>query len=476
MRIPKLFWIILLMVTPWGVCELITWLTFGHHFYEAIPLWSDELCYWHESLSFASVGLKMGYSTFSEHIPAWSCFGPHGIGATLLYTPMAMLCGANYDFITITNLLLLTLALFFFSRHLASKIDFLFIITLTAIYPPLFLYLPTLMTEVAQYALCIGYGILLYKYIKCPSAKCFVITLVYVSLIAFVRVYYIILLVPFLFLLCKTKNWKMRCLYVLCYCVYCIFVFAVVSALTAPYPYGFLVNIFQGNIASVLKALCVHTVNNIGHFMYAPDAAHIEQLQRWFYLGVLGYMLYRGIKAYSTIHICLALLLGSFFLVIIGAYDVFAMRDYRVLAPLPYIAIILSFLSEKHTTYKNALKNVLNVGVLLYCSMMVPYYLYKGMICNQAGRFATIAEIPLLQQILFNKNTDNNFDNTLLMPFDKLTSDIVMNIPAGIGISIMDSKPVSAYQSQYILLGDNQDLAEYHLVLDNGELFLYQRN
>lgn len=136
MRIPKLFWIILLMVTPWGVCELITWLTFGHHFYEAIPLWSDELCYWHESLSFASVGLKMGYSTFSEHIPAWSCFGPHGLGATLLYTPMAMLCGANYDFITITNLLLLTLALFFFSRHLASKIDFLFIITLTAIYPP----------------------------------------------------------------------------------------------------------------------------------------------------------------------------------------------------------------------------------------------------------------------------------------------------------------------------------------------------
>lgn len=141
MRIPKLFWIILLMVTPWGVCELITWLTFGHHFYEAIPLWSDELCYWHESLSFASVGLKMGYSTFSEHIPAWSCFGPHGIGATLLYTPMAMLCGANYDFITITNLLLLTLALFFFSRHLASKIDFFIYNNINRDLPPPYFYI-----------------------------------------------------------------------------------------------------------------------------------------------------------------------------------------------------------------------------------------------------------------------------------------------------------------------------------------------
>lgn len=332
------------------------------------------------------------------------------------------------------------------------------------------------MTEVAQYALCIGYGILLYKYIKCPSTKCFIITLIYVSLIAFVRVYYIILLIPFLFLLCKPAGWKMRCLYVLCYCVYCVSVFAIVSAFTAPYPYGFLVNIFQGDIASVLKALCVHTFDNIGRFMYAPDAAHIEQLQRWFYLGVLGYTCYKGIKARSVMHSCLALLLGSFLLVIVGAYDVFDMRDYRVLAPLLYIAVILSFLSEEHTTYKDILKNVFYIGVLLYCSISVPYYLYKGMVSSQAERFAAIEEIPLLQQIPFDKNTDNNFDNTLLMPLEKLTSDIVMNIPAGIGISIMGTEPVSAYQSRYILSGSNQILVGYHLVSENNELFLYQRN
>ncbi len=191
MRIPRQLWTILLAVTPWGVCELITWLTFGHHFYESIPLWSDELGYWHESLSFASAGLNMGYSTFFEHLPAWSCFGLHGLGATLLYAPMAMICGANYNFIIITNLLLLTFALISFSRYLHSYIDFLFIIILSATYPPLFLYFTTTMIEVAQYALCIIYGILLLQYIKNSSVKWFVTTIIYVSLIAFVRVYYI---------------------------------------------------------------------------------------------------------------------------------------------------------------------------------------------------------------------------------------------------------------------------------------------
>ncbi len=253
-------------------------------------------------------------------------------------------------------------------------------------------------------------------------------------------------------MVCKKVHWKTGCTYFLCYLVYCIAIFTIVSHFTSPYPYGFLVNIFQSkHIVSILKALCVHTLNNVGHFVFDSKAAHIEQLQRWFYLCVLGYVVYKGNKTHSTIHICLALLLGSFLLVVVGAYDVYDMRDYRVLAPLLYIAIILSFLSEKHTTYKNVLKNVLNVGVLLYCSLVIPYYVYKGMISNQAGRFVTIADIPMLQQIPFDERTDNNFDNTLLLPLDKLTSDIVMNIPAGIGISIIEDEPTSTYQSRYVL-------------------------
>lgn len=476
MRIPKLLRTILLAITPWIVCELMTWLTFGHHFYEAIPLWSDELAYWHESLSFASVGLKMGYSTFYEHLPAWSCFGLHGVGATLLYAPMAILCGANYNFITITNLLLLTVALVLLSKYITTHIDYLFIIIFTAIYPPLFLYLPTLMTEVAQYALCILYGILLYKFVNNPSTKWVVTAIIYVSLISFVRVYYIILLIPFLFLLCRPVGWKMRCAYVAGYFAYCISIFMIVTATTAPYPEGFLVNVFQNDVISALKSLGVHTLKNIKYFVYDPGAAHIEQLQRWFYLWIVGYMLYKAIKAHSTMHICLALLLGSFLLVIIGAYDVFGMRDYRVLAPLLYIAIILSFLSEKHTGCKEVLKNGFNIIVLIYCGIAVPYYLYKGMISNQAERFASVTKIPLLQQISFDENTHSNFDNTLLMPLDLFTTDIVMNIPAGIGISIMENEPASAYQSRYMLLYENQSIDRYHLVAENSHLFLYQRN
>ena len=59
---------VLLVSTPW-ILLIVTVALSGGTIAASHPIWSDELGYWHEILSFTEKGLDFGYYTINERIP-----------------------------------------------------------------------------------------------------------------------------------------------------------------------------------------------------------------------------------------------------------------------------------------------------------------------------------------------------------------------------------------------------------------------
>ena len=63
----------LLLVTPFAMSEVFISLTLYRSLFDAMPIWNDELIYWHGIGTFIEAGFSGGYYTFNE-LPAKATF------------------------------------------------------------------------------------------------------------------------------------------------------------------------------------------------------------------------------------------------------------------------------------------------------------------------------------------------------------------------------------------------------------------
>lgn len=322
------------VLLPWIAAEVLALLVFRSHIWDASPLWNDELGYWRESVSFAAHGVNMGYSTFDELTPKIGSFGLHGLGCTIVYSVFALIFGPVDWLIPISNLLVLSLAILCILLILPSLKERIWCTLIITFFPPLNLYILSSMSEILNYAICIVYAVLLHQLALIPKKKGLIYLFLFVFFSSFIRVYYVLFLFPALWVLYHSFTRKSICVAALC-SVYAVTLYVLVGLFVAPYPKGFLVHLSEENsFWKVVSAFISHAFQNLLLFIYDPKAAHIEIIQRWAYLSAMLYLLYRLIrdkgKEYATAFSTLLI----FWSCVICAYDVFAMRDYRVLSPI----------------------------------------------------------------------------------------------------------------------------------------------
>ena len=348
------------------------------------------------------------------------------------------------------------------------------ILIFSLLYPPYLLFSVTSMSEGLNYALLIVYFVLLQNFVQKGKNSVLWSLVVFCILISFVRIIYIVLFLPLLFI---RKNGLKFTPNVLTQLFLWVFIGAILfvgnSLFVAPYPDSFLHELLSVNgLTEKFSLFSVHFANNLSNFLNPFSDTFLQVFERYFVLIVLIYSFIKSgilkskLKKTEIRYFVVFLILILVLLINLGAYDVFDWRDYRVLSPVLFGCILYLILNFNFKEIKVFLTFNL-IGLLIMMTSVQTLKLFTD------GRYNKPLVSNLLSRIEYTAMTTNCFDNTLAVKsFDQ---SVVMNVPAGIGICTVDSLSDKLH-SKYILSENALNLKTYLLIDSDNSGYLYKKD
>jgi hypothetical protein len=477
-----------LILSPWILLLVTTYIS-GGTITSSRPLLFDEYQYWHETLSFAEKGLDFGYYAIDEQLPRLSSFGNHGFGTVSLYTLYAKIFGWNYNSIVLANSLFLSLAFFFLVIAIRPAVKTIVMIAVFYLtYMPLILCSQTSLSELINYALLITYFVLLYLYTKTDKYKnaLFILLLIFCSYICFIRVIYIILFLPILVERFKITGFSRKLLKaVIIWGIISALLYVINSFFIAPFPYSYLNDLFSTSSASeFIKTFFIHFYYSAKAFIHPMRETVLEVSQRYLIIIVSLILLWKSdiiqtkLKKWRFSYFSVFCILALTLIITFSAYDAFDWRDYRVVAPILFSAIIFITLAENTTIIKIAMGA--NIIILAIYIFMIPSmsdaYIFKF----TEDRYKSVNLNQDLMSIKYNPDAKSKFENTITLDDTKpalapIIPELTMSIPAGIGINFQFKKISDELNSYYIYSSQEYDLKTYELIKSSDEGFLYKK-
>ncbi|GEM_PF-859539 len=464
---------LLLIASPWLILVAISLIT-SHSVTQSIPVWSDELSYWHEILSLSQKGLYHGYYAYNEVIPAISTFGPHGFGTVSVYALFAKLFGWRAYSIPLANAFFMSLALLSLVLILKPTAKLITIILLfTVSYTPYLLFSITSMSEGLNYALLTVYFVFLYAFMQRGTKRLLFTLLVSCTAFSFVRIIYIVLFLPLFFIRDKELIFNRKSLlYFISGIFFAAILFLITSRLVSPYPDSFLHDLFNLNgISPKLSFFSVHLKDNLLNFINPLSDNFIQAVERYFVLLVLVYSLVKSdllqsnFKNIEIRYFVVFLILLSVLSITLCAYDVFDWRDYRVLATVLYGCVLFLILNSDRPEWIGIF--TINTLVLLILIFAAPVFdLFSD------GRYKQPAKSSVLNRIEYSINAASPFENTIDIQLS--SPNIVLNVPAGTGICTVNGFS-DKLQAKYIFSEKELKLATYKLIDFDKLGYLYKK-
>ena len=469
----RLFSGVILISSPWLILFVFSIIT-GHLISESVPVWSDELAYWHEILSLSQKGLQHGYYTYNEVAPVLSSFGSHGFGTVTVYALFAQVFGWKTYSIVIANTFFMSLAFLFLFIMLKPTAKIIcFVLLFTVSYSPYLLFSVTSMSEGLNYALLIVYFVFLYAFIQRDNMVLFLSLLAICTAFSLVRIIYIVLFLPVLFIRNKESKFDFKLLiYALFWLVFSAILFVVNGRFISPYPDSFLKELFSAiGITGKVSLFAVHFADNLLNFVNPFSDNLLQVLERYFTLVVLIYsllksgMMHSKQKKIEIRYFVVFLILFLVLLITFGAYDVFDWRDYRVLAPVLYGCVLYLILNANSFE----LSGLLAVNVLV-----LVFLIFTPQTCKlfSDGRYSKPLKNNVLARIKYTNNASNCFDNTLAVK--SFNQQTVLSLPVGIGITTVDSLS-DFLHSKYIYTEKKMDFKTYKLIDFDRWGYLYSK-
>ena len=467
----KLPTVLILIATPWFILLLISFIT-RHSIFNSVPVWSDELSYWHEVLSLSQKGLGHGYYTYNESLPAASTFGSHGFGTVSVYAFYAIIFGwKSYSIVTANAFFmsLAWLAVLLIAKPSSKLIIRLLIVNL--FFVPFLFFSGTSMSEGLNYAVLIVVFGLLNRLIKNNSRPLLFGYVLYVIFISLIRINYVVFFVPILFLPFDfVAGLKRKLILFLSIVLFSAALFLFTAHFVSPYNQSFISELFsQQGIFPKLTHFSQHFVQNILIYLNPFSDNMIQVALRYFtvllilYIAFKSQMFHNRFKKLEIGYFVVFLILILTVLINISVYDIGDWRDYRVISPILFGSILFIILGDK--THEFHLISVLN---LIMIAVMVASPKVFGSF--HESRYTLIKNDSLLNTIKFENNAQTPFENTIIV--DVFDTSVVMNVPAGIGISFVDSLNDNL-KSKYIFSSKELRLTNYKLTAKNRQGFLY---
>lgn len=466
-----------LISTPWVLLYFLTTVVMDVSIFELIPIWSDELIYWHESYSLFVKGTEHGYYSINELIPNRLSFGTHGFGTISIYSLFAYLLGWNYFSIVIVNTILMSVSFLVVSYWInSSSIKTLLLAFFYLSFTPIILYSTTSMSELLNYSTLILYFSILTHYYKSNgnSQWPFLILIIFITLISCIRVINILLFLPIILIKFNGNllHKKAR-LYLLIWIAFSLFLYKLTSVFTSPYPWSFLSELFNTDgILAFTKTLIGHFFINILKFLYPLTGDIIQVFQRYFFLLIVGLSLYKSriiqtrFKKIELTHSIVFFVLFGFLTINLVAYDVGLWRDYRVLSPVLFGSIIFLFINGHYSFTNYAIgANLVFICLLLITPEVKALFFHKE-------RYTNVRSLPLMELVNYSENFESKFVNTMVV--NSFEKEIILNTPPGIGITY--TKEITDHlQSNYLMVDQYFDLLTYEVIGRTQSHILYRK-
>jgi len=471
----KLFACLLLIALPEILLFITTDIIVHHSVFDSVPCWSDELAYWHEILSFSQKGFNFGYYTVNEALPTCMSFGTHGFGAVSIYALFGKIFGWKAYSMVIANAFFMSLAFLFLDSGVKiSTKNLLYILLFSLTYMPLILFSSTSMTELLNYSVLIVYVGMLFTYFKRGGKRRLVFLLLFSTAISFIRIIYIVLFLPVLFKRKKEFQFDLKFLiYLVFWIVLSVVLFFLNNLFVSPYPESFLNKLLASkDFSDFISNFAVHFLQNTLNFFNPVSENIIQVLERYFVIFVClvslikSNLLQIGFKKIKIEYFVVFLILFLFLLINIAAYDVFDWRDFRVMSPVLFGCVLFLMLNNKHLIlYSSLAINLLGVFFLIISPQILESF-------NQ-NRYEKPVENNMLNRIEFTENPSSRFENTIVV--QQFNPNIVLNIPAGIGISYSEVLS-DKLKSKYIYSDKKLTLNTYKIVDSNKSGYLYKKD
>jgi len=330
------------------------------------------------------------------------------------------------------------------------------------------------MTELLNYSVLIVYVGMLFTYFKRGGKRRLVFLLLFSTAISFIRIIYIVLFLPVFFKRKDEFKFDFKFLiYLVFWIVLSVVLFFLNNLFVSPYPESFLNKLLASkDFSDFISNFAVHFLQNTLNFFNPVSENIIQVLERYFVIFVClvslikSNLLQIGFKKIKIEYFVVFLILFLFLLINIAAYDVFDWRDFRVMSPVLFGCVLFLMLNNKHLIlYSSLAINLLGVFFLIISPQILESF-------NQ-NRYEKPVENNMLNRIEFTENPSSRFENTIVV--QQFNPNIVLNIPAGIGISYSEFLS-DKLKSKYIYSDKKLTLNTYKIVDSNKSGYLYKKD
>lgn len=376
----------------------------GHDCFSGLPLWSDEIDYWREMLSFVEAEDHAfgfyGFLGYPADMGEWGC---HGIAPLIVYGLPGMAFGWHPASIVIVNMVccMLSFAVLIALVRPSVRCSAL-IVLLWLLYPPIFSYAPTSMMEMPQYAGVIIFTGLLLRYVEKHERTIACVLFAWVFLFAGIRVSNIVFFIPVVLFVGRFKIGRALFGAALAALLLSVAAWEVFGAFNAGYPGGFMASLSQeGSLAKKGMMLLANVKGNLVNWL-SLDEGIKQASQRYAYIAVMV-LLFIGLivararpkamdvdPSHATLaRECLASLLVLFVAlgIVVCAYDVFDWRDYRTLAPVLWSQLLFFAFRREQVV-------LVSLGGILCALLLASLPTLSATAAFEDARYAAIPEAP----------------------------------------------------------------------------------
>jgi hypothetical protein len=439
------------LLTPAAILSLLLATRFHATLLDCVPEGglNDEIHYWTEISGFAATGFQSGYYVPDERpAPLRFChFGAHGPAFPMLYGGLARVVGWYPASGPLFNVwFLLAGSLFWILCCQLDAKRLLIACFLMATFWPCLFFIPATLQESLHCSIAFVLAGLVQRMVNGDQQGSFWPFLLTVALASTIRVTWILVLVPYAYVLGR-QWWKLACMAAVAFGA-----IVLRQMISAPFPnyLSELMTLAKTSPALVVGSLLDHLYKNVD-ILVSPHRPTLEVLESYIVIGmVLPWSWFSDAPrpADRRARMFCGLNLAMILMVVLTLYDVDSWKDYRVLAPHLLLSLLVLLSSLEY-------RRVIGIAVihLLFVSAFLGQF---DLSYNQRVR-AKPAVIEAMQRriqpfVAYDKYR-SSWQNTVLAPVSSLQYPM-LGLPPGIGISSLmnEQERPSSIQSRWLLL------------------------
>ncbi len=459
---------------------ILVWACCGASVFAFVPFYSDEVFYWHQTLTFTEVGFNGGYYTAHEMAAPLEMFRfyVHGPVFPVLYGTLSMMLGGwHLSSGILFNMLLLPLAFggFAMLAKLNTRqivLSSLFLVTFWAVPNFLASHMQESVHHAGAVMLAGGFALLLSPERQANQWVRRGILLLIIGL-SLLRITWAMMFVPYFLLTIPQEHRTLRSVGMALAKAVVLGggLYVITSLWSSPYP-NFLSDWIQllktGDYLTAASLLTRHTIRNL-FFVYIGHILECLQRYQMVALFFAAYLLlvYRVSHRKQTpreqfwqhlqhplFHL---IVLGGIFTIIALFYDMYNLRDYRVFAPYIIVSVLVLIAAKQHTWL---VKLIIISNILIFPAFWELYVFIHEPNFNPDPAIAELQTAT--DEVLVYEPGADPWCNTVLWAASLSDADFRLfpAIPAGFGISFNTEKRHMQYplKSKYVIINPKEPI------------------